>query len=889
MTNPNLFQVRVEEIKHTPRDYKALQLLVEIACFVGEWHSGCKAFVRSQISKLPWEWATEVEHQISEAEANQHQDKGAAISDKGDDVVSELKNKQGIYYAYGVLCFVGSSLLSPVDVARLCEFQVLAHSRTLFPQNKVVQEQQEYLNVQRLNVMAGRSREIMQHAQHDSTFITKAVANILECTPSQLTWTHLASTAGCFEAESGGHLYSVNLLSGTVLFDGSPPGLLTEEIVSDASFTRTFGSSNFETIKSSDGVYTTTKAVNCRIYGFSLRGSTRSELVIEEIDQESGVRLELLRHDGQWAKDFPHRVRNLHSHWLYREQGVIIVRPKHFLQREVDYIGRCNGTCAPASIFRVPCHRRKDGWTKLLDEIVGTEKSGVRLFDKVVRVDEGHPVASTLAKFERLSEILVFQTTEDGLLFELPRFHLHFLIPSTPLQEGLGKSGVQCLDYGGYELASNQQLSGSLAEYTRYLVLQGETTRIIVPVGRVMVREGMMPLVTVECPREDTSDTHQDVYCYEVHHRWKGLQANGISSRLQLAALFAASGTLLPEKQSNMTGSEKAIELVRRCAVNQPLQGEDRSQLVRIVELSHHNPALAIICGHVLKSSQALQSIYRPGGALNLVDTAPSDLLLGDAATAYEGECASREWNRRRRLKPTEENQTLGSRSSRIRKPLPGGRTIPTYGTLVLAPSPIGASDVAEAELALWPVSRGPTPSAVTSTTRPPYPLILPSRESRLSAEMHAELRESWNAHHHLSQKPNFFDPDGQLRETFAAKHGEVTCMRQAIEAFLLDGLVNFGGDWHARSWHLQRVAALLPTASLEDFPAMILEKGRIQEWNPFLSEASSIQIREGIISWLRLCVLEDKLERLERYVGTTGSQSLLRRELQVSVKSGIS
>ena len=720
---PNHIQVRAEEIEHTPRDHGDLQLLVDVACYVGDWHNECKLLVRSHIAKIPWDWAIDVGNQIIEAESRRHILKEAAENAEQDKVVDLLRAKQGIFYMYGVLCFGGSATLSAVDIARLCEFHILAHNRRTFSRDEDMEEGRAHLHVRCINVVAGRSFEIMQHARQDCTFITKAVANTLECTPSHLTWRHLASTSACYEAKAGGHLYNVNLLTGEVLFDGTPPGLLPQKIVSDALFLRAFGNKNFEVTKSTDGHYTTAKAIDGRFYEFSLGGFTREELVIEEVERESGARLELLRHDENWSKDLPVRLRNLHSHWLCRKQRAIVIRPKYFRQREVDYICRCDATCG--SIYRVPCHRRRVSWRRLLKDAESPETGKRHSFDQLVLVDEQYPVVSALKKFERSSDILTFLNADGDELFELPRFRLRFLIHRTPLQgQEQSRSGVQCLDHRGYELSSDQQLSDTLAEFTRYLVLtprtKGEVTRIIVPQGRVVVREGTTPMVTVECVGEDKPDTDQDVHCFEVHPRWKGLQADGVSSRLQLAALYAASGTLLPEPRSRMTGSEKALELVRRCSVNHPLAEGCREQLMRIIELSGHNATLAIICGNILKCSEELNFLHSTGKAFNLEKAKSLGLYLKDAETAYESECASSEWHWRRRLRPFEEMRILGRHSSRIRKQVAGGRIMPAYGTVKLLPCVIGANDVAATERALWNVTQDLRATAMPPTKRPP-------------------------------------------------------------------------------------------------------------------------------------------------------------------------
>lgn len=54
------------------------------------------------------------------------------------------------------------------------------------------------------------------------------------------------------------------------------------------------------------------------------------------------------------------------------------------------------------------------------------------------------------------------------------------------------------------------------------------------------------------------------VHKYNVHGRFGYLCTDRIVARLQLAALCAATSTLLPEPMSRMTGAEAAMQLVRQ-------------------------------------------------------------------------------------------------------------------------------------------------------------------------------------------------------------------------------------------------------------------------------------------------------------------------------------
>lgn len=242
-------------MEHTPREYLALQLLVNISCYVGDWHDECRLFVRSAIVRMPPKWSDDLARQIAGATAGQVEK----------NVIPALKAKQCMYYLCGVLCFGGSAALSAADIACLCKLQILAHHGRMFSKNKKLEEEIAPLLVQCLNVLSGRSFEIIQQASKAPTFITAAVRHVLEGTPEHLSWIEIPDKMACFKAESDGHLYTVNLLTGVVLFDGAPPTLLPADIVQKPQFQRVFGSNNFEVATTSNGIFRTVRAIGGRL------------------------------------------------------------------------------------------------------------------------------------------------------------------------------------------------------------------------------------------------------------------------------------------------------------------------------------------------------------------------------------------------------------------------------------------------------------------------------------------------------------------------------------------------------------------------------------------------------------------------------------------------
>ena len=876
-------KVRIEEIAHTPREHEAMQLLVDVAVYVSHWNGACKALVRSSLVKIPREWARDVDHQVLEAAANH----------LGEEAISALKAKQCLYFMYGVLCYDGSDSLSARDIANMCEMQMLAHNRRVFREGRTgLVKEVSSLEVRCLSVMARRSYQIAQEGRRNPEFITAAVKLVLDSTPSKLSWVPVVDTTACFEGHHGGHLYSTNLLTGVVLFDGRPPGRLPTKITQDDLYQRVFGEAQFEVAAGSDDVFRTTRATNGRLYEFSRR-TDDGEVVIEEIDDESGERLELLPHDGAWAKDLPARLRTMHSHWLCRAARAIVFRSTGFRVRDADFIAKCSSSeGGPISCYRVPPHLRSYEWQLLLEK-AEDPAYGLGSGGKLVLVEEGNIVMSALAKFEPRAvgprtAIHTYLQPDGGLNIDLPRFGLSFKVDplSTRQQDvGRGASGIRCVSHGGYQLACDQQLEDTLPELTRYLVLvhEGdEETMVLVPRGKVVVRDGAAPRVWIECDGEESEQSELQVFSYTLHRRWGQLNAGGLSARLQLAAMYAATGTLVPDPRAGMTGSEKALELIRRCSVNHPLQQGDVRQLLNAVDLSGGTPALALLCGDLLESSSSLDFLY---SAERLPLSCSEEVLgvLEEAALAYEGECEAGAWNARRRLTPAEELRALGGRASgRASK-----RHKPTFehGLTNLETCPITDQRVQEEETGVWEMTERLIVTVPSKKPERPYPLEVPQDGDTLTEDMHAELRNSWEAHQQQPHPPPSLDPIvvHRLHECFVEKKARVTLQREDVENFALGALVNFGTkEARAISYGLRRSAGLLPTASAQDLPSVLWSKELARMFNPFLSEAGTARLAAAVVLWMRLCVLEDKLGRLKRWTGASASEALMWQEMQV-------
>jgi hypothetical protein len=231
-----------------------------------------------------------------------------------------------------------------------------------------------------------------------------------------------------------------------------------------------------------------------------------------------------------------------------------------------------------------------------------------------------------------------------------------------------------------------------------------------------------------------------------VHPRLGHLCSGSIPARLQLAALYAATGSLLPEPASRMTGAQIAMQLVRQCWGTKPLSPSELQQLASVAALGGHMAAALRLLVHKLQASAfQLNALHFPDGAPD--HAAPPD-CPEDWGTAYLLE--RKEWylqsasNPRLLLQAGEEQRVLGQRRPVDGIPRPWKR-LRQYQAIDVPECPVAAAFVPGMEDALRRlVEVAPSCDAV-----PKYPLEV-SGSTPLEGEMHAELEDSWRVHHGL-------------------------------------------------------------------------------------------------------------------------------------------
>jgi hypothetical protein len=118
-------------------------------------------------------------------------------------------------------------------------------------------------------------------------------------------------------------------------------------------------------------------------------------------------------------------------------------------------------------------------------------------------------------------------------------------------------SEVSSKNFTGFSIRRSQQLEGSLPGVHTYIILVDDVgnEKVLIPRGKVGRTGNITPTAF---------DGLFQVFVYNVHRRFRHLKASSTIARLQIASMYAATSSYLPDSRSNKTGMHTAIELVRR-------------------------------------------------------------------------------------------------------------------------------------------------------------------------------------------------------------------------------------------------------------------------------------------------------------------------------------
>jgi hypothetical protein len=228
------------ELDPAPRDHDAVLLLGEVAAYLSTWYPACAAVTR-RFAAMTSRVADEMEENIT----------GAAPQPA---VQQQLQARQCHLRMLSLLCYGAGALTTDEDIADTLRLTVLIkHFNVML--DTITAEQalsMRALLYRCMNIMARRSADTIlsltppsgpleQLLLHVSKgyMLTAAISSVLQRTPANLQWYRIdangsrpiisdtMAVSSSYEAEGDdGHLYSINVLNGTVLLDGNPPGRL---------------------------------------------------------------------------------------------------------------------------------------------------------------------------------------------------------------------------------------------------------------------------------------------------------------------------------------------------------------------------------------------------------------------------------------------------------------------------------------------------------------------------------------------------------------------------------------------------------------------------------------------------------------------------------------
>ena len=416
-------------------------------------------------------------------------------------------------------------------------------------------------------------------------------------------------------------------------------------------------------------------------------------------------------------------------------------------------------------------------------------------------------------------------------------------------------------------------------------------------VSLAVIHEQMHGLCTnqepcVACAGDDECGARRALHCFEVHSRFNQVRGKTIHAHLQLAAIYAASASSLPDTISHMTGAEVSLELIAWCWTNQPLSPKERHSLANVLQVCNHTPALEIRCRDLQRRSEQLHFLHgQPAHGQPVWDE------RGRVVAEYAYEARQRFRNPRRLLTRIEEVSILGEATL---ESWPWSAVALDDQILVPMPTLPCADDyVEDVEKALEREAQlqggaGSTLNSQARETRPhPFPLqggaYTEGKLDALGKSIVEELRDSWmhcDGGIGVAHPPPDLQSGEQRAKWLASLQQEAIAYSKALEECLLHTLETCtfldefkAGSYYGAAYRMLFYSNLSPRASRADLARMACGLADVRAYNPFLSCEARKRFAAAVLLWLQLCVLNDKFDRMAFHV-KNNNKPLLKLEL---------
>eukprot|EP00727_Mastigamoeba_balamuthi_P005973 m51a1_g1996 hypothetical protein (2899) ;mRNA; r:1204735-1213498 len=843
---------------HLVRESRSALVVAVLCAFVCQLDTtGEAAAVARSAAAMCLGWASAVETDRRRLESEKKVNTSA---------VRELRAKEGLFYAYALLCCRKVAPMSNDEAGMVLLCLVRFHASRVFAQSSTLLGELQAVEAQCLDQVSGVIKEYGAHVSGEK--LTAALRSVY-CgigDDVELKW-FVYGTASAAEHPTSGVIYSINILTGEVLIDGYPLHSLPAGVLQSALYQRSFGSRDFEAVREGNS-WKTPHPQGGFLYEFAL--GSGGAVCIRETDADTGTVLELLDspEGANWVAEIPVLFRNTCSFWACRDKEAIVARPVHFQSHEASLLFVQRGD------RRVCCVVPKEKRTEPLLSLLSMARGG-DLPELVLPAHEDDALARLLAllcKFEEADVIHLVLSPAAGegaraLRFDLPRFGLGF--------ELCADGSVASLDRGNYRLAECQQMSRLLPRFHDYLVLEprsdGEHVELFVADGDV-IRDHRSGFTAVKRDHLRPQDTRRH-FSLEVSKRLHELQGCTALSRLHLAAILAAGGTMLGDTSERVPGAFAAQTLVQQSFQWSPLSGRERAKLREVFSFAAGFPALAAQCALLSRETSALADLHKDKGKCDSENESP--LPLEDCESEYSIASQRGRLPAGAALTAAEENRLLGIAVAR--RPCLAHAVAKTESALPLrmADKVIGSTEQSIASLISM------EDNAELKGAQSVFPLAHLGDAGGQSHEdifrlMLRELEDSWKLHT-AAKVPVFRMPREEVQAELTRLHVDA----DAFSSLLYDELCRLyssqfkpetgSASAYADLAHRKNSLVLSHAAnycplltrsailrSLADSPDALL---------PLLSQQAREDFVTGAFSLAQLWVLCDKLKRLAAFV----------------------
>ncbi len=858
-----VLQHMAANLEESPKNEVAAYFIGHLASFLSSWDNdnvNGEEFkkVSQGIANAIYGWGKQLQIQIDKTE--------------NESEVYSLRARLVMFYLHSVL-FMSKGVMSPRDCGLIIE--LVARSRNIDLENGNEDDKVLLFNLRSACLRASSSIiQVLQNAvETDPNLLTEALKSVVVIDFSRIDWTRIgALDSWCFEGKASngtGDVYALNILTGIILVNGLPPSSLPNNICNHPLFRRVFGKTNFEVTLMQQGIFRTIRTFNGKRYEFYMEGS--DSLCVAEIDTD-GNRLDLLDSVNEWGNDLPLRLRSMFSHWICDEKGCIVVRDTLFSTSKVHFMlasskGLCDWHC-----YRIPSHLSGGKWPTLLAQYLGDCDRLVLLRSDILI---GSELLKCMSKVENPSFIHFYllkakSSNLSTFRMEFPRLGLTFTIN--------GDGALVSDQWPSHRLATAQLLSTSMQSFKNYLVLEHTAELDEQRQRSILVLDGVLKMTNSQEPVmlvNDDCNLQCSYHYYETHPRLNVLVSKSVAGRLMLAALHLCTSCIVPDKMSQLTGEERAIQLVRQCWSTRPLKKNEEGAIQHLMNLSQGvSPVLFLLCKDVLQSSMQTGFLLPAGNSSRLADLHTHDM------TAYFLEVKSAPCTPRRRLSQAEERRVLG----RVAFVYGGGLCKIHEEKETSCDSRIFEQSftlrVNDIEMRLGNLIQ--RKETIVGTKEFPLPSVGfggGTISSALEQDFVKDLRDSWTCHvgnPKVELKEDMRSLDIEIRDLLFQTRTE----RRAAESHLLYSITRSSRQ-ETMTQDFLRLSGDYPQPTVSDYIRIGYDPSHIDWLNPSISSSLAKNIiRHDVITWMRLCRAEDKIRRIQ------GLSTKEERERELSFQS---